>query len=162
MWRTLLALGLAAALAAPAGANEKEKVIPAEMKVILEKAPSLELLSVNPERPKEKPTENVAGYAIFGKTEIKDEKMRKEILDALDKSVADGGPGARCFIPRHALRGTYDGKTVELVICFECAWVYTYVNGERTKTTLTTTKSPESVLDKILKEANVPLAPKGK
>jgi hypothetical protein len=161
MSRSLFALGLLFALAVPCGADEKEKSLPEEMKTVLEKADLIELISVNPERPKEKPKENVGGYAILGKTELKDEK-RREVLDAMEKGIAAGGPGARCFIPRHAIRATHDGKTVELVICFECAWVYTYVNGERTKTTLTTAKTPEPALDKILKDAGVMLAPKGK
>jgi len=41
-----------------------------------------------------------------------------------DRAIGKGpNQSAKCFIPRHALRVTKDGETVDVVICFECVLV---------------------------------------
>jgi hypothetical protein len=65
---------------------------------------------------------------------------------------------ARCFIPRHGIRATHDGKTVELVICFECSQLW--VHQGDAKDWMTIGKEPQSVFDKLLTEAGIELAPK--
>ena len=73
--------------------------------------------------------------------------MQKQLLDALYKGIADSdGNGAKCFDPRHGIRASVDGKTVDLVICFECSWVYVfYDKDENRRGVAVTTERPRQV-----------------
>jgi len=77
---------------------------------------------------------------------------------AMPEFAKSDGNGAKCFDPRHGIRATAKGKTVDLVICFECNWVYVYYdNDENRQHVAVTTREPQAVLDKTLKDAGVPL-----
>jgi hypothetical protein len=94
------------------------------------------------------------------KTVVKKAAVRKQILAHLDKGISDSdGNGAKCFDPRHGIRAKRDGKTVDLVICIECGWIYVFRDekAERQGVAITTGK-PQTSFDEVLKEAEVPLA----
>jgi hypothetical protein len=56
------------------------------------------------------------------------------LADALRLGAEDNfGIAAGCFNPRHGLRLKGGGKSVDLVICFECLQVEVFVNGESAK-----------------------------
>src|SRR5262245_20526938 len=139
---------------------EKYRKLPEDAKAILEKADQLELLSVHPERPQEKPKDEFHGWKVLGRTVVKDADTRKAIRAAISKGVAESQGVAGCFNPRHGIRATSGGKTVDLVICFECWWMEVHVGGKWFA--VWTSGSPEPTLDKVLRDANVPLAPKPK
>jgi hypothetical protein len=143
--------------AGPTRAGGEKKGLPAPVKAILEKAKTVELYSLEPE-PTEKQRagkpEKLHGWLVLGKTAVKDAKTRKGLLDGLLKNP---GRGAKCFDPRHAIRATHDGKTVDLLVCFACGWVYVY-EGDKHTTTLTVAKGVQPTFDKVLKAAGVPLA----
>jgi hypothetical protein len=63
---------------------------------------------------------------------------------------------AGCFIPRHGLRLKGGGKTVDLVICFQCLSAEVFVDGERQKGFLTSGE-PQTEFDATLKAAGVQL-----
>ena len=63
-----------------------------------------------------------------------------------------------CFQPRHGIRATSGGKTVEVLICFQCRPVYFYL-GEQ-KGQIETVDSPQDAFDKVLKDAGVSVAPR--
>jgi hypothetical protein len=97
------------------------------------------------------------GFRILGKTTLKDE-TRKTIVAGLYKGIKDSdGSVAACFNPRHGIRATADGKTVDIVICFECHSLLTYL-GEM-KASALTAPTPEATFNKVLTEAKVPLPP---
>jgi hypothetical protein len=124
----------------------------------LEAAEQFDLYSLNPEQRDEK--EGFHGWKVLGKTTIKDAATRKQLIEAFKKSVADNkGMAAFCFIPRHGIRLTKDGKTLDLVICFQCMQVKDYVSETAGKGFLITA-SPQPVFDKVLMDAGVAL-PKG-
>ena len=95
---------------------------------------------------------------------VKDAEVRKEIVTALDKGIGESdGNWAKCFDPRHGIRVQREGKTVELVICFECGWVYIFTGDkEERQGVVVTTGKPQAVFDKVLKDADVPLPKSGK
>jgi hypothetical protein len=64
--------------------------------------------------------ERLHGWRILGKRTVSDESDRRELLGALKEGLAHGGPAAKCFYPRHAIRRTTDGIAVDMLICFEC------------------------------------------
>jgi hypothetical protein len=84
---------------------------------------------------------------VPGKTAVKGAKVRAAIVISLDMAH----PGERghrrsllqsaaCFNPRHDIRATHEGKTVDLVICYECFSLQVFLGD--TKAGALTTDSP--------------------
>ncbi len=156
----LIAFAFIGAVGLARGAErDSPRELPAGVLAVLEKADTLELLSLSPEKPgKKDDPKTLHGWTILGKTALKDAAVRSKVLNAVKKGVADNdGSVAKCFQPRHALRATHGGQTVALLICFQCLQIRVY-DGDTSG--VLTTRSPEPVLDKVLKDAGVPLAPK--
>jgi hypothetical protein len=103
-----------------------------------------------------KPTEEVFhDYPVLGKVDIASPKDRTAILVAVKKGIANSdGEEMKCFWPRHGVRLTQGGKTIEYLICFECRQLNEFVDG-RTYHKLTT-RSPAAVLDEQLERGGVP------
>jgi hypothetical protein len=133
---------------------------PAEQTMaILEKATQFDLYSLEPatEGKVEKNKKTFHGWEVLGKTTVKDGKTRKELLDALQKK----GDVAKCFDPRHGIRASHGGKSVDLVICFRCGQIYVFPDGKGERAaTLTISDTSQPVFDRVLKAAKVPLAKK--
>ena len=153
-----LALLLAAALSCAEGKKNK---VPDDVKAALDKADTFELYSLDPGKG-EAVKDGFHGWKVLGKTTVKDADTRKQIVAALAKGAEENdGRAAKCFEPRHGIRVIRDGKTTDLVICFACLQVRTY-QGDKDGAGFLTTASPQATFDKMLKAADVPLAPKPK
>jgi len=154
-----LAAALAAAFALGAAARAENK-IPDDVKAVLDKAEKFELISLDPGRDGEKPKDGFHGWKVLGQTEVKDADTRKKLVAALEKGVKENdGRVAACFNPRHGIKATHDGKTVELVICFECLSISGWTDGE--PFSVLTSRKAEETFNKTLTDRNVPL-PKGR
>jgi hypothetical protein len=120
--------------------------------------------TVNNQRPKQEELkgELLYGYPVLGKVELKDRHQRREVLTALEAAVRDGAEKYKCFKPRHVVRTARAGVTTDMVICFECRNYMSYRNGawEQENGTLAISDAMQPLLDKILTDAGVPLAPK--
>jgi hypothetical protein len=141
---------------------EVKRQISAEAREILNKAKTIELYSLGPELQdagsKDKgPT--LHDWRVLGKTTVKDAKTRGALMAAFKKTP--GTKGAKCFEPRHAVRATHGGKTIDLIICFECSWIYVY-EGDTHTTILVVPSKGQPVFDKVLRAAKVPLPKKPK
>jgi hypothetical protein len=136
--------------------------LPKEAAAILDRAPEIELYSLDPTvDDSEFGNGGLRGWKVLGKTVVKKGEMHTNLLAALNKSIGEGGN--KCFWPRHAIRAVHEGKIVELLICFQCEWVYVYLSGKDEKDAVALRDgSAEAVFDRVLKDAGVPLAPKGK
>ena len=121
-------------------------------------ATQLELLSLSPE-PKPAPgTRLFHGWRVLGTTPIQAASTRSEILKAIAQGIREPPQeAAACFRPRHGLRATHAGETVDLLICFECFRTDVYV-GEGRENSVRTARSPQPVLDAALRAAGVELA----
>lgn len=42
-----------------------------------------------------------------------------------------GGDAARCFTPRHAFKFTSKTRELDVLVCFECLWVYFWIDGKK-------------------------------
>jgi hypothetical protein len=105
-----------------------------------------------------KADEKFHGYPVLGKVEITDAAKRKEIAGALKDGLArSDGKRAKCFWPRHAIRAVTKGRTIDYVICFQCLQLEAH-DGD-SKSVKPVTREPQSVFNKHLKEAGIPLAP---
>ena len=163
--KLLLLVPLAVLLVGPApGEDKKDKEdpdaefrkLPKEAKEILEAAESFELYSLDPAGGKlPKDADGFQGWKVLGKTEIKDADTRKKVRAALDKGIAQGIGAAGCFKPRHGIRATAKDKSVDLVICFECMTIMVMV-GDKAQA-VWTSAAPQKTLNKILRDAKVPL-----
>jgi hypothetical protein len=128
-----------------------------DARTILDRADEIELLSLDPDRDsKAKYTDTFHGYGVMGKTTLSASVDRAKLLKALYQGIhTSDGMVAACFIPRHGIQATHDGKTVHLVICFQCMQIHVYVDGRQSS--VLTTSAPASVFNQILTDAGVPL-----
>jgi hypothetical protein len=157
--RRTVAWGVIVVLVTAWSARGADNKLPEAAQAILDKADQFELLSLDPMREGEKGESGFHSWKVLGKTTVKDAGVRKPILTALNKGISESdGHGAKCFNPRHGIRASYEGKTVDLVICFECLSMKVYLGDA--VVTVYTTNSPQAAFDKLLRDANVPLAAK--
>lgn len=151
----LLVAALVGALVVSAVTDHKpENTLPAAVAAALEKADELEVYSLDGEQPAK---DGWHGFKLLGKTAVKGPEAH-EVGALVAKGVAEGKIGAKCFIPRHGVRVTHDGKTYDLVICFECRWVYVHTDGGDKAARFATSDAAEKALNAALTEAKVPLA----
>lgn len=104
--------------------------------------------------------EKFHNYPVLGKFQVKDQKLKEQLLAAFYKGVEDGDKeeAAACFNPRHGIRAQHNGKTVDLVICFECHQFEMYPQRKRGYDRyVPITNSPQDTFDRALRSANVPL-----
>lgn len=120
---------------------------------ILENAEVLEVISIDPNAPYEEHRDNVCGYRPLGKTRVSDIATRRRIADALYKSVNEGAGSAFCFDPRHVVRASAAGTSVDFVICFECVTMEVHPGGQ-----FPISVAAENVLNEILIGAGIPRA----
>jgi hypothetical protein len=147
--RRSVAAGIVLVLGAVLLARPADNKLPEAVTALLDKAEQIELWSLEPETNK-----------VLGKTTIKDAETRKKVLATLYKGIKDSdGTYAKCFEPRHRLVATVDGKTVDMIICFECLQIK--MVAPAMDRNLTTTATPQATFDKVLTDAKVPLPPKG-
>lgn len=106
-----------------------------------------------------KTDEQLHGYPVLGKVEITDAGKRRELIAALrDGMNRSDGTMMKCFWPRHAIRFVKDGETQDYVICFQCQQLE--LRSGIAKVVKAITKEPQTVLDKMLTDAGIKLAPK--
>lgn len=154
----ILAIGVPAILAETQLVAQNK--IPDEARAILDKAGEFELISLDPVRPREKPKDAFHGWKVLGKTTVKDAETRRSLIAAFAKGVEENkGIVAACFNPRHGIRASHDGKTVDFVICFECFSVQAFM-GDKSDKGFLITRSPEALFNKVLREAKVALPEK--
>jgi hypothetical protein len=129
--------------------------------------PKLFLLSIDGNLYKEDDPKKPKGelfrrrYPILGEIEITDPVKKRTVLEAVKHSIRRGpNEGAKCFIPRHALRIGNDKEEVELVICFECRWYYLHRSDGQEPVRNTIASDAEPLLNGLLTDAGIPLAPK--
>lgn len=95
--------------------KDLDESLPPKVREILEKSEKFEILAdtINKSESSVKPN-RVA--------KITNETDKKEVLEAFyfDASKDGDGPSMLCFNPHHAIRATYQGKVVEIEICFGC------------------------------------------
>jgi len=127
-------------------AEENPTGLPGDVRRILAKADRFEVLSLEPDGRE---------WTTLGRAEVGDRAEQKAIVDAVEKGIAEGTGGAICFTPRHGIHATYKGKSVDVLICFECSVVVVEVNGKFRKPRLPTSRASQAVLDAVLRKAGV-------
>lgn len=134
--------------------------LPEAVRDVLAHADRFELVSLNPDGGPTREEGRYWGWRVLGSTVVGSPTDRQELLAALETGIAENtGWVAACFDPRHGIRASRGGDSLDLVVCFECAQIYIYSDGKRAESVLVS-GSPEPVFDRILTAAGVELAPK--
>lgn len=133
-----------------------------EFRDILFQADSLELVALDPDWPTKEsladPT-TLHGYNVRGRAKLESRPLRLELLVALgDGARENDGMVAACFNPRHALIAEFEGKTCELIICFECL-TFQVFDGKEKKETVDLSETPRRTFDLIFTDAGLSIAP---
>jgi hypothetical protein len=132
--------------------------LPAQARAILDKAAWIHVYSLDP-RSVDARAKTFRTWRLLGKTTVKDAKVRDKLLDALYRGIRAKAKTTTGFQPRYALRASHAGRTVDLLVCFECGWVFVYYDGRKTESAIVRiAPSPDAVFAKILQDARVPLA----
>ena len=135
------------------------KRLPEDAAQILDKANTIELVSLNPDHEAKRPAGRLRGWKVLGRATLEGDD-KKAILAALQAGIeGNEGRAAKCFNPRHGIEATYEGKTVELVICFECLSMEGWNDGRPFKAL--TTGGPAGEFNRMLEAKGVAL-PKAK
>lgn len=94
--------------------KELDSSLPPKVRQILEKAQSLEVLGLSSE-------EKVGiGWHPDVSIGLPNSPERRHLLESFYFDASAGPNPSACFLPRHGLKASYDGKTVEIIICFQC------------------------------------------
>ncbi len=131
--------------------------MPSAVAGALRQADSFDLLSLDPEHNRQ--DADFHGYKVLGRTLITDPATRQLLINNLQAAARGIIFPNKCFNPRHGIRVTANGRTYDLVICFECLQIYVY-EGEILQTTFNVKAFPQPVFDQVLRDAGLPLAPK--
>jgi hypothetical protein len=139
--------------------NSKQKkyldeALPPQVREILEKAEKFEILA---EVFGENDTDSMGFYPnrIAG---ITNEKDKKEILESFYYDASDGDYPSACYVPHHALRATFQSKTVEVEICYQCHIFYVKSPfGKFDGGIVRENVKSENVLNKIIKNQSIEL-----
>ena len=119
-----------------------------------------ELVSLDPIPPEEKSPDMLYEWKVLGRAKVTSAEVREKLIGALEKSIAEPdslGP-AGCFMPRHAISVTYDGHKYDVLVCFQCSWIYWYVDGKKQNPGLVIGSSQHATFDQAFKGAGLPLA----
>jgi hypothetical protein len=139
----------------PAWQHELGNRLPSAAERVLRQADVIELYSLEPDS-----TEGgLYGWKVLGKTTVEDPETRARLLGALMGGLVEPGKGGhKCFEPRHAVRASLGKKAVDLVICFECGWVYVHFDGKAKEShRLEINSDKQPLFDQVLREAGVTL-----
>ena len=140
--------------------------IPAGAQGVLAKPESMQLYALDPSSPsmiEGNPayagSEKLHGYRVLGQTPVAAESQLTVLQQLYDGIDANEGEAAMwCFNPRHGLRISSQGVTVELVICFDCLQIRVHDAGGRE--TVLTQRNAEPLFDQVLADARIPVARK--
>jgi hypothetical protein len=120
----LLALLLPCLLAACRGGFEKR--IGPEAGAVLSDPDALEILALEPRLeplggPLPPDADAFHGYLVLGRAGVSDPAERARIIALVGRGIEEADDRvAACFAPRHGLHATLEGRSLDLVICYEC------------------------------------------
>jgi len=95
---------------------------------------------------------------VLGKTVVTGNR-KAALLSALYHGIAyNDHNNAACFNPRHAIHCVQGKQTIDVVICFQCENVDTYVNGQLASHDAIISKDSKGIFNQVLKEAGIPFS----
>jgi hypothetical protein len=92
------------------------------------------------------------GNLILAEADVKDPNARENISAIVNSGVRKGGSQSKCFNPRHGIHATRAGRTVDLLICYECPAIEV---RDDSANVMLTTGDVQSELDEAFRAAGV-------
>jgi hypothetical protein len=89
-------------------------------------------------------------FTVLGETEVKEAEVRQKIIEALKSDVKQKIAREHCFDPHHGIRAVRNNREVDLVLSFECH--YLYVFDGRNRQGLTVGSSVEPLLNAAIEQ----------
>jgi hypothetical protein len=126
----------------------------AAIQAFLENADQVEAFRLNPKKAKQPEQKGGAffhSYKVLRHVQVKKVDDRKAIAKALGAAL-HWNPlrQALCFNPRHGVRASHGGRSLDLVICLECSIIYLY-EADKFQDNLTVTAKTCEPLDRVLR-----------
>lgn len=133
-----------------------DESLPLKVREILEKSEKFEVLAeVRGENEKDEDHWSVQPNRII---KIPDENSKKEILEAFYFDASEEDSPAVCYEPHHLIRANYQGKTVEVEICFGCSrFTVKSEFGKFDGTIVRENRKSEELFDEIIKTKSIEL-----
>src|SRR6185369_3998378 len=89
---------------------------------------------------------------------ITDENEKKEILEVFYRDAATDESPSSCYQPHHGIRAAYQGKIIEIEICFDCSRFYVKSEfGKFEGTIKHESEKSKNVFEKIVEGKSVEL-----
>lgn len=112
--------------------------------------------------------ERLHGFPIRGRVELDDDGTRRRLSRSLNRGFAENGHWwtgtmtALCFRPRHGIRAVVDGRTVDVLICFECLKAYVYDDAKEGPPQIVyLSETPRPTFNAIFRDLGLSVAPDG-
>ena len=94
---------------------------------------------------------------IMGQTQIIDPRLKSQLVDSLCDSLRPNQTfGAACLAPRYAIHATKGWRTIDVIICFDCANVVFRQYGKSSRIIPMESTSARAIYDRVLQQAGVP------
>lgn len=100
------------------------------------------------------------GFSVLGRADIKDVGQRQQLVGALYGTIMDreGALGsAACFSARHGLHLTKQGKTLDVLICFQCG--QTHTSGPAGARLLPASETGRKTFEAAVRSTQLPVPP---
>lgn len=153
-------VGLLFALAG-CSASSRPGALPDELK-LLEGATSIELVALDPLKASMRqspPADVMRGFGVLGRATLSDAARCDELVRLIARGIAESdGSAAMCFNPRHGLRVRRDGRTLELLICYECLQMRAWSDAGSTQADVLTSASVEPAVSSLFEAAGLVIA----
>jgi hypothetical protein len=114
--------------------------------------------SLDPEGLGDKTPGNFHGCKVLGLAAVDCADTRARISSEVVAANLASDGGVKCFDPTHGIRATCQGQVVDLVACFWCSQLEVIGPAGVWGGFVPVTGQPQQLLDKILRQAGVPLA----
>ena len=130
--------------------------LPPQVREVLEKAETFEVLAEI--RGKDEFDGEGRSFEPNRIAKITDENSKKQLLEAFYKDASEEVSPAACYEPHHGIKATYQGKTVEVEICFSCARFEVKSHfGEYFGTIVRDNRKSENILEQIITTKSIEL-----
>lgn len=133
--------------------NYLDESIPPDAREILENADRFELLGeIDKDESSEADNRSLVPNRLVA---ISSEKDKLVVLEAFYSDAAREDSPAVCYEPHHAIRAEFEGKTVEIEICFSCSrFVVKHDSNKYSGTIVREGRMSEGLFETFFRRAN--------
>ena len=145
--------------APPAATLAGTRKLAADWRGLLECADRFEIVALDPSvQARQKPGARWHDWPVLGTKVLDARAAQHELLGLVYQGIEHGDAIAKCFDPRHGIRATWQGQTVDLLICYECLQVHVYAGEGHEPTVLATADTVEPRVSALFRRFGLTIA----